>query len=260
MAFNITLADKVVLVTGGARGIGAEICRQMAAADATVCINYYPSEVDRAAAKNLYDEIASYYQAQAMLCEADVSDPNAVSAMVDAIDQRFSRLDIVVNNAGILISSPFEALQIDQWQKMMNVILNGAYYICHAAIPLMLRQQSGSIIMITTNCTINGGGGSAAYPAAKAGVEGLAKQLVVEYAAKGIRTNIIQPAVIDTEMFRQRYQTEAEVTAYGQKMPIGRVGKPVDIANAAVFLSSDKASYICGLSMQVDGGRTFYKK
>ncbi|HBP37554.1 MAG TPA: beta-ketoacyl-ACP reductase, partial [Clostridiales bacterium] len=251
---------KVALVTGGARGIGAEVCRQLAAAEAAVCVNYYPSDIDRNAAKALEAEITAREKTPVMLYEADVSDHQAVSGMVAAIDARFGRLDIVVNNAGILISSPFEKLQDDQWQKMIHVILDGAFYVCSSAVPLMLRQNSGSIIMITTNCTINGGGGSAAYPAAKAGVEGLAKSLVVEYAARGIRTNIIQPAVIDTDMFRQRYPTDEDVAAYGQKMPVGRVGKPVDIANAVVFLASDKSSYICGLSMQVDGGRTFYKK
>jgi 3-oxoacyl-[acyl-carrier protein] reductase len=259
MAYEISLAGKVALVTGGARGIGAEICRQLAAAGASVCINYYPSEQDRVPAHALREELEADGKTQTLLCEADVSSQAAVTDMASQIESKFGHLDIVVNNAGILITSPFEQLAFDQWQKMIQVILNGAFFVCQAAIPMMLRQNSGSIIMISTNCTINGGGGSAAYPAAKAGVEGLARQLVLEYASRGIRTNIIQPAVIDTEMFRQRYKTDAEVEAYGKRMPVGRVGKPVDIANAVVFLASEKASYICGLTMQVDGGRTFYK-
>ncbi|MGI5877398.1 MAG: SDR family NAD(P)-dependent oxidoreductase [Christensenellales bacterium] len=257
MAFEISLVGKVALVTGGARGIGAEVCRQMAAAGAAVCVNYYHSEADRTAAAALEQEIRQN-GGDVLLCEADVSSWPEVEVMFSAIEERFGRLDIVINNAGILFSLPFTELDIKSWRRMMAVILDGAYHVCRGAVPVMLRQGSGSIIMITTNCTVNGGGGSAAYPAAKAGVEGLARQLVVEYAGRGIRTNIIRPAVIDTDMFRQRYPTDEDVLAYGRKMPVGRVGKPIDIANAVVFLRSDKASYICGQALQVDGGRTFY--
>jgi len=259
MAFEISLKGKVALVTGGARGIGAEVCRQMAIAGADIIINYYHSDIDRDAAAALEAELLSY-GVSVLRCEADVSKEQEVKYMINCAIQKFGKIDILVNNAGILVSSKFEELSYETWGRMLDVILNGAFLVTRYTVPKMLENNNGSIVMITTNCTINGGGGSAAYPAAKAGVEGLAKQLVLEYASKGIRTNIIQPAVIDTDMFRQRYRTDEEVIEYGKKLPIGRVGKPVDIANAAVFLASDKASYICGVTLQVDGGRTFYKK
>jgi 3-oxoacyl-[acyl-carrier protein] reductase len=180
--------------------------------------------------------------------------------MVEEVAIDFGSIDIVVNNAGILESSPFDELGTDTWNHILGVILQGAFYVTRPAVPYMLKKNSGSIIMITTNCTINGGGGSAAYPAAKAGVEGLARQLTIEYAGRGIRANIIRPAVIDTELFRQRYDTDEAVREYGKKLPVGRVGKPEDIANLAVFLASDKSSYICGAAIPVDGGRTYYKQ
>lgn len=259
MGFEISLNGRVALVTGGARGIGAEICRQMAIAGADIIINYYHSDIDRNAAAKLKDELEAY-GVSVLDCEADVSKETEVKEMLGRAIDKFGRIDILVNNAGILIPSKFEEMSFDTWGKIIDVILNGAFLVTRYTVPHMLANKCGSIIMVTTNCTINGGGGSAAYPASKAGVEGLAKQLVAEYASSGIRTNIIQPAVIDTDMFRQRYSTDEEVAAYGKSLPVGRVGKPVDIANAAVFLASDKASYICGATIQVDGGRTFYKK
>lgn len=257
--FEISLDGRVALVTGGARGIGAEICRQMAAAGADIVLNYYHSDVDRNAASELEDEL-SEYGVSVLKCEADISNEQEVGDMLrDAVDS-FGKVDILVNNAGILVSSKFEELEFKTWSRMIDVIMNGTFLVTRHTVPIMLKEGHGSIVMISTNCTINGGGGSAAYPAAKSGVEGLSKQLVVEYASRGIRTNIIQPAVIDTDMFRQRYDTDEKVIEYGRSLPVGRVGKPVDIANAAVFLSSDKASYICGVTLQVDGGRTFYKR
>lgn len=259
MSFNISLAGRTVLVTGGARGIGAEICRQMAIAGANIIINYYHIDQDRIAARKLEDELKDY-GADVLCCEADVSKEEEVKDMVNKAIGKFSRIDILVNNAGLTLPAKFEEMNYETWKRVLDVVLNGTFFVTRYTVPHMLKNNYGSIIMISTNCTINGGGGGANYPAAKAGVEGLAKQLVVEYASRGIRTNIIQPSVIDTELLRQRYPTDKDIEEYGKKLPIGRVGKPVDIANAAVFLASDKASYICGASLLVDGGRTYFKK
>lgn len=258
MPYTISLEGKKALVTGGARGIGAEICRQFAIAGADIAINYYHSDADRQAAASLKTEMENL-GSSILLCEADVSNEKEVDAMVRNMADHFGSIDIIANNAGILESSPFDELDTNTWNRILGVILQGSFYVTRAVVPYMLKKSSGSIIMITTNCTVNGGGGSAAYPAAKAGVEGLARQLTVEYAGRGIRTNIIRPAVIDTELFRQRYNTDEAVREYGKKLPVGRVGKPEDIANLAVFLASDKSSYICGAAIPVDGGRTYYK-
>lgn len=255
--WNISLKGRVALVTGGARGIGAATCRQLACAGADIIINYSHSGKGKTAAGKLEKELAEL-GVGVMLCEADVSKEQEVIAMVDQAIARFGHIDILVNNAGVCPIAKFEEMTYQLWQDSLDVILNGTFLVTRYVIPHMLAAHAGSIIMISSNATLNGGGGGAHYPAAKAGMEGLAKQLVKEYAAYGIRVNVIQPSVIDTDMLRERYPTDEDVKAYGRKVPIGRVGQPVDVANAVVFLASDKAGYICGVSLLVDGGRAYY--
>ena len=257
MAFEISLAGKVCLVTGGARGIGAEICRKMAKAGASIVVNYYHSDADRNAAAALSEELCAA-GTKVLLCECDISKEDEVIAMMASVKETFGALNIVVNNAGILMTRTFETMTFAEWRAINGVIMDGAFLVSKYALPMM--SAGSSFVMISSNVAINGGGGSPAYPAAKAGLEGIARQIVIDHAANGIRANIIQPAVIDTDMFRQRYPTDEDVANYGKRMPVGRVGTPADIANAAVVLASDEASYICGVTLQVDGGRTYYAK
>jgi 3-oxoacyl-[acyl-carrier protein] reductase len=255
--WSISLKGKTALVTGGARGIGAETCRQLATAGADIVINFSHSGRGKAAAARLEQELVEL-GVGVMRCEADVSREQEVAAMVEQAIARFGHIDILVNNAGVCPTAKFEEMTYPQWQDGLDVILNGTFLVTRYVIPHMLKCHAGSIIMITSNATLNGGGGGAYYPAAKAGMEGMAKQLVKEYAGRGIRVNVIQPAVIDTDMLRERYPSDADIQAYGKKIPLGRVGQPVDVANAVVFLASDRAGYICGASLLVDGGRAYY--
>lgn len=258
MAFEITLSGKVALITGGARGIGSEICRQLARAEADIVINRHHLEIDRIACEELEKELSSYGK-RVMSIEADVSVESEVNAMVTKVIKEFNQIDILVNNAGILIPSRIEEMTYEEWKRVIEVNLYGTFLVTRSVIPYMYKNNSGSIIMVTSGTTINGGGGSVAYPASKAGMEGMMKQLVRESSAYGVRVNVIQPAVIDTDLLRERYSTDEEVEKYGKSIPIGRVGKAEDIANAIVFLVSDKASYITGASLLIDGGRTYYK-
>lgn len=257
--FNISLSGHTALVTGGARGIGAAICLAMAQAGADVAVNYYDCEADRQAIEKLLPRLEAE-GVRAIALMADVSKEDQVEAMVRQANDQLGGVDILVNNAGITLTSSLSGMDTTVWDTMLGVILNGAFYTTRAVLPTMLERHWGSILMITTNCVVNGGGGSAAYPAAKSGVEGLMRQIVLEYAGQGIRANCIRPSVIDTDLFRQRYKTDEEVAKYGEKLPVGHVGRPEDIANAAVFLASDMAQYICGECLHVDGGRTLYKK
>ena len=257
MAFEISLKGKVALVTGGAKGIGAEICRQMAIAGADIVINHHHIDSDRMAAGNLEQELTGY-GIEVLKCEADVSKEPEVKEMMGNIVGKFGQIDILVNNAAILMPSKFEEMSYEKWKAVLDVNLNGVFLVTRYTIPYMLDHNQGSIIMISSGTTINGGGGGVNYPASKAGVEGMAKQLAKECAPRGIRVNVIQPAVIDTELLRQRYPTDGEIKEYGKRIPLGRVGKPFDIAYATVFLASDRASYITGACLLVDGGRTYF--
>lgn len=255
MAFEINFKGKSAVVTGGSRGIGAECCRQLAAAGADVVFSYHSSKSISAA----LEKELSAMGVRAFGVKSDVSKEDDVKSLMDFALGTLGKIDILVCNAAILIPAKLEDMDYSTWRRMMGVMLDGSFFCAKYAIGTMLERRYGKIIFISTNATINGGGNTVAYPAAKAGVEGLAKQLVKDYAHMGINVNVISPAVIDTDMFRERYPTDEVVEEYGKSLPVGRVGKPVDIANAVVFLASDKASYICGQNLLVDGGRTYYK-
>ncbi len=256
--FEISLKGKTALVTGGARGIGAQICKQMAKAGARIIVNYYNCDADREALKTLVP-LLEENGVEVLTCMADVANEDEVNAMMKEAE-KFGGVDVLVHNAGITPVAKIEEMSTEVWRRAMGVILDGAFFLTRGALPHMLEQGKGNFIMVTTNCTVNGGGGSAAYPAAKCGVEGLVKQLAYEYAGKGIRANVIRPAVIDTDLLRQRYPSDEEIAEYGKRLPVGHVGTAEDIANVAVFLASDISEYICGESILVDGGRTYYKK
>ena len=257
--FEISLKGKTALITGSARGIGAEIARQFAKAGANIVVNYIDIPADQEAWPKLVDELKAEGVDAIAVC-ADVSNEEQVNAMVAKANEHFGGVDILVHNAGITPVCKLEEMPTSLWKKCLGIMLDGAFYCTRAVLPYMLSKKCGKILMISSNCAVNGGGGSVGYPAAKAGVEGIVKTLVNAYAAEGIRANVIQPAVIDTDLFRQRYDTDEKVAEYGKKQPVGHVGKPIDIANCAVFLCSDKAEYICGATIPVDGARTYYKK
>ena len=256
MPFEISLRGKTCVVMGASRGIGAECARQLAAAGGDVAFSYSKS---RESADALLDELVSM-GVRAKAYQIDVTDKQKVDEMMLDVFEQFGSVDVLVYNAAILISSPFEEMSYELWRKMMSVNVDGAFFSAQAAVPLMLKGGGGRMVFVSSNATINAGGSSVAYPASKGALEGLAKQILKEYLQKGINVNIVSPAVIDTDLFRERYPTDDVVAAYGKTLPVGRVGKPEDIANAVVFLSSDKSSYICGHNLLVDGGRTFYIK
>jgi NAD(P)-dependent dehydrogenase (short-subunit alcohol dehydrogenase family) len=256
MAFEISLGGKTCVIIGGARGIGAECVRKLAQAGADVAFGY-TSAHDHA--KKLEEEAGSY-GVRIKGYSLDVSDEQQVKDLFCVIAKDFGHIDVLVYNAAVLIASPFAEMSSDIWHRTMAVNVDGAFYSAQAALPLMLKKGGGKMIFISSNATINAGGNSVAYPASKGALEGLAKQILKEYLSKGINVNIISPAVIDTDMFRERYPTDEVVADYGKSLPVGRVGTPEDIANAVVFFASDKASYICGHNLIVDGGRTYYIK
>ena len=258
MPYTISLEGKVALVSGGSRGIGAECCRQLAIAGADIIFTHTSSSRGQAAASALERELND--MGRSVLNRAvDVSSESGVKALIAEATSVYRNIDILINSAAIMEYTPLELMSYDEWRRVMSVNLDGPMLLTREVLPGMLERGSGSIVMISTNATINGGGNSAHYPASKAGLEGLVASLARDYAPRGIRANIVRPAVIDTDLLRERYPTNEDLTNYGNSIPVRRVGKPIDIANAVVFLASDKASYICGEAINVDGGRTYYR-
>lgn len=254
MAWTIDLSGQVSLVTGGATGIGAATCRGFADAGSNVAINYYPSDRDRAAAKELVEELTAK-GVEAIAVEADVTDEAAVNNMVDQIIKKWGRIDNLFNNAGIIIKAKMHELPYETFKKVTTVALDGAFLVTKACLPHMLEKQYGDIVMMGSGCTLNGGGDSVAYPAAKAGVEGMMAQMINEYADQGIRVNTIRPMVIMTPIMQARY-TDESYADYCKHLPMHRGGTSEEVANLVVFLCDrERSGYILGARIDIDGGR-----
>ena len=257
MAWTIDLSHQVSLVTGGATGIGAATCRGYAEAGSNVAVNYYPSERDRAAAKELIKELRDM-GVEAEGYECDVTDEAQVVQMIKDIVERFGRIDNLFSNAGIVKAAKMDQMSLADFKAVVDVPVVGTFLVCRECIPYMLKQGAGDIVIMGSGCTFNGGGSSVAYPTGKAALEGLMAQMVNEYAAKGIRTNIIRPMVIDTPMMTARY-TEETWNHYVDHMPMKIAGTPEDVANLVVFLSDRvRSRYICGAGVNIDGARILH--
>ncbi|MFW6035290.1 MAG: SDR family NAD(P)-dependent oxidoreductase [Halothermotrichaceae bacterium] len=245
---NLKLKDKVALVTGGKSGIGK--------AAATIlsdecCIVYVNDIVDpRECVKQINENGGN-----AVGVKADVSDFDAVKNMVDNIVEEHGRIDILVNNAGIRHPVPFEELTPAEWAKVINIDLDGVYNCCKAVFSHMRKQQFGRIVNISSINAYRGGGllSTSGYSAAKAGVLGLTKGLAREGAESNITVNSICPGWIDTPMTNTGISQE-RIDAVIDSVPLGRAGKPEDIANAITFMVSDMGSYITGEVLHVNGG------
>ena len=240
------LADKIILVTGGGQGLGQAIATACVEAGARVAINDLNPATAAEAAERLGDA--------AFASAGDVSDNAVVAGMVRDVFDRWGRLDGIVCNAGILDTRPFLELDPDAWERVLRVNLYGVYHCCRAVIPLMLAQGGGRIVNISSVAGKRGGGlvGTAAYATAKAGVLGLTRALAREFGPRGIAVNALAPGPSETPMTEWLDDERRGKVLAG--IPLGRLGQPHEIANAAVFLLSDAASYIHGETLTVDGG------
>ncbi len=235
---------KVALVTGGSRGIGRACSIELAKAGYDVIVNYAGNEV---AANETVEEIKKIGQ-NSIAMRFDVSDSEAVNAAVSAIFEKFGRIDVLVNNAGITKDGLFIRMPKDSWEAVINTNLNGVYYVTQPISKIMIKQRSGCIINLSSVSGLYGNAGQANYSAAKAGIVGLTKSLAKELASRNIRVNAIAPGFIQTDM-TNGLDTEKIL----EHVPLKKLGTPEDIAKCVKFLADD-APYITAQVIGIDGG------
>lgn len=242
------LENKVALVTGAGHGIGRAIAIALAKEGAEVVVNYNGSEERAKEVKQTIEENGG----KASIYKCNVSDFEACEAMIKDIVKEHGRLDILVNNAGITKDGLIMKMKEEDFDSVLNVNLKGTFNTIRHSARQMLRQKSGKIINISSVSGILGNAGQANYAASKAGVIGLTKTMARELGSRGITVNAIAPGFVDTEMTGVLSEEIRENAC--RQIILGRFGKPEDIANVAVFLASDKADYITGQVISVDGG------
>jgi len=246
----ITLKNKNVLVTGGSRGIGAGICTAMASCGANVIINYHQHKEN---AEQLAEKLQQNYNVKALSFQADIAKEAEIIDMFKFIDTSVDSIDVLVNNAGCETVEHAVDLPMDEWDRIFNVNLRGAFICSQEAGKRMIKQKQGVIINISSIHDKVARKGLIHYCSAKAGMNMMTKCLALELAAHNIRVVAVSPGAIETEMNRK------EIDKFGREkfnnwIPLGRVGNVEDVAWTCAFLASDKAAYYTGTEIYIDGG------
>ncbi|HZW28053.1 MAG TPA: 3-oxoacyl-[acyl-carrier-protein] reductase [Trueperaceae bacterium] len=239
---------RVVLVTGSSRGIGRETAAYLGERGYRVAVHY-------ASSANPAEELVARLKevgGDAEAFQADVADPEACTALVKAVAERFGALDALVNNAGITRDGLALRMKDDDWRQVIDTDLSAAFYLSRAALRYLLKSETGRIVNVSSVVALRGNAGQANYVAAKAGLIGLTKALAREYGGRGVTVNAVAPGFIESDMtdalpeeLRRRYL---------QEIPAGRFGAPRDVAHAVAFLVSREAGYVNGQTLAVDGG------
>ncbi len=245
------LADKVAIITGSSRGIGKATALALAAEGAKVVVNY-------ARSSSAADEVVAEIEGtggEAIALQADVSQADQVDAMIKATMDKFGRIDVLVNNAGITRDTLLLRMKPEDWQAVIDLNLTGVFLCTRAVSKIMLKQRSGRIVNISSVAGLMGNPGQANYSAAKAGVIGFTKTVAKELAPRGVTANVVAPGFIATDMTGDLKNTE-EILKY---IPLARYGKPEEVAGLIRFLAADPAAaYITGQVMNVDGGMVMH--
>ncbi|MDP6453601.1 MAG: SDR family NAD(P)-dependent oxidoreductase [SAR202 cluster bacterium] len=241
--------DKIAIVTGAGRGMGRAVAHRLAAGGAKLVVN----DVATDSAEGVASELRSL-GAEAIAAPGDVSNSADVKDMVDAAIENFGALHILVNNAGILRPTAVIDIEEDEWDLVVSVNLRGTYLCSRAALPSMREAGWGRIVNFSSTAGKNVSTvGGAHYTAAKAGILGFTRHLAKEEAGYGITVNSVCPGLIDTEMVRATIDPDLTKT-YAASFPIPRLGEPEEVAELVAFLASDRAAYITGASLDINGG------
>jgi len=246
-----SLSGKTALVTGASRGIGRGIALSLAKVGADVAVNYHSNKEE---AEKVVAEI-SQLGVKSFSIQADVSNKSDVIRMMEEVKSQFGQLNILVNNAGVVSMGPIENISEDEWDRVLNTNLKGQFLCIQEAIKIM--PTGGKIVCISSIASGGVGvgfGNIAHYAASKGGVVALVEDLSIELAAKGININAIGPGIIESDMTAGMLADEKTRAGFMARISKGRIGKPEDIGAAVVFLSSDEADYITGITLYVDGG------
>ena len=242
------MENRVALITGAGRGIGAQIARTLAAEHIDIAVVDYG---EQAAAQETLNALASmgvavrYYQ-------CDVSDSAATKAVADAVVRDFGKIDILINNAGVTADKLILRMDESDWDRVLNINLKGCFNMIKHVTPHMMRKRYGRIVSISSVVGLMGNAGQANYAASKAGIIGLTKTVAKEFGARGITANAVAPGFIKTAMTDAL--SDEQKQAMHKLIPLGTLGETQDIANAVKFLVSDDARYITGVVLKVDGG------
>ncbi|MBF1346794.1 MAG: 3-oxoacyl-[acyl-carrier-protein] reductase [Megasphaera micronuciformis] len=242
------LENKGAGVTGGSRGIGRAVAEALAAEGATVAVIYAGNT------KAAEDTVRAIEEAggKAFAVQCDVADEAAVTDMVKMVHEKLGTIDVFVNNAGITRDGLLMRMKREDWDAVLSTNLTGVYNCTKAVTKIMMKQRSGSIINMTSVVGETGNAGQANYAAAKAGVIGFTKSAAKELASRNIRVNAVAPGCIDTDM--TAVLSDAVKEEMIKSIPLGRTAAPEEVAQAVVFLASQKAGYITGQTLNVDGG------
>jgi len=255
---DLKLEDKVALVTGGSRGLGKAICIALAAEGAKIGVNYYRS-ADRSVdlgeeAEAVAKEITQTHGVDALAVPADVSNEADVLEMFRALEDRFSRIDVLVNNAAVCPTCQVKDMSLRMWEQTIDVNLNGTFLVSREFVRRLLDQERpGRIVNVSSQAAFRGSTtGHAPYDASKGGIVSFTVALARETARHGITINAVAPGMIHTEMTAETIRRNRE--KYLARIPMERIAEPEEIAKVIVFLASDGASYMTGATVDVSGG------
>jgi 3-oxoacyl-[acyl-carrier protein] reductase len=249
---NAELADTVALVTGGGGGIGQAAALELAGRGADVAVHYHHNEAGAAGTAERIQALGR----QAAVFTGDLTRRDEARALVAAVQARFGRLDVLVNNAGDLVErSPLLEMTEALWRQVLDLNLSSVFFVTQAAVPGMIERKRGAIVNVSSLAAHNGGGpGALAYAAAKGGLISLTKAMAKELAAKGVRVNCVSPGLIGQTAFHGRFTAREAFEAAERTVPMGRAGTPAEVARVIAFLAGPDSAYLAGETVEVNGG------